>query len=253
LLVDIGNTRTKWLVAGGDGFFARGSVLNDQLAGVKFCLPSQLDSVWVSCVGGDELFDKVADRIREVSGLSVNRAVVKEYAAGMHNAYRAIDRLGVDRWVAALGARSLVPQGDLIVIDAGTAITIDVVSQANRFEGGVILPGRVLMQRSLVSNTAGVLSVPSEVDSVIGKSTQQCVNSGALYGLVGAIERVVSEIKQTFREPEEAVAAEGSLQVLICGGDADKLLPLLSANYRFEPDVLFYGLLVASTEGGEWL
>lgn len=249
LLIDIGNTRTKWVVADRGKLSARGALLNVDLADSQFNLPKQacIESVWASCVGGEQHFSLVSEKIRAQLGLSINRARVRSTQGGLENEYRVLDRLGVDRWVAAIGARDLVAQGHLIVIDAGTAVTIDAVSSANRFVGGVILPGARMMHDVLVGNTAGVSSVPYEINSVIGKSTEECVNSGALYGLVGAIERVVSEIQNDLTISGKSAKA-GLVNVLICGGDAEKLIGLLPAHYRHEPDTLFNGLRVISQE-----
>lgn len=247
LLIDIGNTRTKWIVADGREFVSRGAALNAEFSSSDLHLPDAISSIWASCVGGDDRFEQVAKNIQLKLNLKVNRIRVEKERAGMQNAYRALDRLGVDRWVAAIGARDVLPQGALIVIDAGTAVTIDVVSNANSFEGGVILPGSVMMHDALVGRTAGISSALSEVGSIIGKSTEECVNAGALYGLAGAIERVVVEIQDGLSMAHSAVQS-GSATVLMCGGDADKLVSLLPASYQLEPDIIFRGLRVISEQ-----
>ena len=249
LLIDIGNTRTKWVIADQGKLSARGALLNADLAESQFKLPKQacVDSAWASCVGGEKRFSLVSEKIRAQLGLSINRVRVRSAQGSLKNEYRVLDRLGVDRWVAAIGARDLMAQGHLIIVDAGTAVTIDAVSAANRFVGGVILPGARMMHDALVGSTAGVSSVPYEISSVIGKSTEECVNSGALYGLVGAIERVVSEIQNDLTISAKSGTAS-LVNVIICGGDAEKLVGLLPAHYRHEPDTLFYGLRVISEE-----
>ena len=159
-------------------------------------------------------------------------------AAGMTNNYADLERLGVDRWVAALGARSLVPHGALIVIDAGTAVTIDLVSTDNSFEGGAILPGFAIMHDALTGRTAGIESNRQPVTSAIGKNTRDCVNSGIQYGLIGAIERLVCEI---------AASVDGRApRLLITGGDAQTIVANSKLEVELQSDIMFHGLMLLS-------
>lgn len=247
LLIDIGNTRTKWVLAQGGEFIDRGSVLNAELPSYKFDLSESVESVCACCVASDQYFEKVHRKIELQFGLSIDRVGVDKVRDGMVNRYQTLDRLGADRWIAAIGARQIEPQGPLIVIDAGTAVTIDLVSNTNHFKGGVILPGGLMMHDALVGRTAGILSVPLQVDSVIGRSTEECVNAGVLYGLVGGIERVVKEMQLSLTHGK---TEQGRMiaEVLICGGDAEQLLPLLPATYRYQPDTIFRGLLAVSEQ-----
>ena len=160
------------------------------------------------------------------------------------NGYRAQDRLGVDRWLAALGARRVIPVGDLVVIDAGTAVTVDLVTASHCFEGGVIMPGASMMNDALVGRTAGIISQRSEINSVVGRTTQECVNAGALYGLAGAIERIVLEMQKGLLHTDSQEQAETAFSVLLCGGDAGRLAAVLPNFYRVELDLVFYGLQV---------
>ena len=253
LLIDIGNTRSKWALSCTSGVIQARGILGEN------CLfesdaevernKGQILEVWVSCVGKSGVLSRVTSMVERELGLTVNLAKVEPRMGNLKNNYSDLNRLGVDRWVAAIGARSKISNGSLIVVDAGTAVTIDYISNGcssgdnssgdnnssgNSFEGGVILPGLVMMHDALVDKTAGIASELSDVKSVVGKTTQQCVNAGAKYGLVGAIERVVKEMMR------EKVDQNSVL--VITGGDAKRIAPLSCLPFQLSDDVIFDGL-----------
>lgn len=238
LLIDIGNTRTKWLLQDGGVAHARGAVANQSLATLDFS-EFQVETAIASCVANQRVFDLIEVQVEAELGVDLQRALVTERAGGLTNAYRRRDQLGVDRWLAAIGAYHLAPGRTLIVVDAGTALTVDLVTSDNVFQGGVILPGVSLMQESLIGNTAGIASEPADVVSVVGQTTQECVNAGAQYGAAGAIERIVKELA-VWRRSDGA----HDPVVMLCGGDAERLSALLAIEHRVEADLVFGGLSV---------
>ena len=150
----------------------------------------------------------------------------------MENEYDQPEQLGCDRWAALIGARSMTTSGALCVVDCGTAVTIDGLTQEDRFIGGVILPGIDLMQESLLTNTSDILESRAEFKQVIGKTTAECVSGGSFIGTAGAIERVLREMASIVGEPK----------MYITGGDAPQLLPLISYSLQYEPDLVLIGL-----------
>ncbi len=243
LLLDAGNTRLKWAVANSEFDVLNSGVADYASMNALFAgsvLKGQIERVAVSCVAGKG----VAQRIQEacsVCGMPDPLfAKVTAAACGLSNDYKTLDQLGVDRWVAALGAFKVFSAGEKIIVDAGTAVTVDWVDSRNVFQGGVILPGTKLMHDSLVGKTAGIKSQSGEVLSVLGKNTQECVNAGAFYGLAGAVERVVAELVSMR-------GRQSPWQVLVCGGDAQKLAGQLTlpegVSMVLQPDLIFIGLL----------
>lgn len=238
LLVDVGNTRTKWAVAASaDDQILESGVVADDWSGLANYI-GKVDSAWVSCVASQSVLANITTKISEEFGIAPQLARVSASAAGMTNHYADLDKLGIDRWVAALGARALVKGGALIVIDAGTAITIDLVSAENGFEGGVILPGFVSMHDALLGRTAGIDSQHQPVSAVIGKNTLECVNSGVQFGLLGAVERVVDEICLTLSGDRP--------RLLIMGGDAEMIVANSVLKVELQSDMIFYGLMLLS-------
>lgn len=242
LLIDIGNTRAKWVLCslcGGiqlRGFLGQKSLFDDAETAAE--LRACVQQVWISCVGKPEVLSAVCSAIKAELGVIANVVAVESRLGDLSNAYHDLNRLGVDRWVAAIGARSIAHDGALIVVDAGTAVTIDVVSCGNVFEGGVILPGMLMMHDSLVGNTAGISSVAGEAESVIGKTTQECVNAGVHFGLLGAIERVIKEVLD--------VIGHENVRFVLCGGDAEKVESQSELAFELHPDLVFNGLNVIS-------
>lgn len=243
LLFDIGNTRLKWAYYSDDGIHSSASLMAVdvdflELKKVFNNLP-QPDSIWVSNVGSEHILRLVVDSCCAVFELEPHVIKVSATCCGIDNNYQTQNTLGVDRWIAAIGARVVVAQGHVIVIDAGTAVTIDWLSTQNNFEGGVILPGFSLMHAALVHNTAGIQSEYFGTQKVIGRTTEECVNSGVAYGLIGAIERIVNEMQQSIGEPTT---------VILTGGSAATIEAMANLDMIVQHDLVLLGVAKASLE-----
>ena len=236
LLIDIGNTRIKWMLVG-DQLVVKG--FDDDWSELEKHQGDIL-SVWISCVGKRSTLAETVKRVKALCCVEPNVASVTTKLGLLVNQYKDLDRLGVDRWVVAVGARALHANGNLIIVDAGTAVTIDCVDAEHNYLGGAILPGFAMMHDSLVGRTAGISSQRQEVLNVIGENTQECVNSGAHFGLVGAIERVVSEIRLRLRG--------GHVTLLITGGDAEVVVAASCLPFSYQANLLFDGLICLSEQ-----
>ncbi len=121
--------------------------------------------------------------------------------------------VGVDRLLAALAAHRLFGQSaDTVVIDCGTALTIDLVTREGVYEGGVIMAGPQTSLRALSDMTAALPDFSAErielPQQVIGKSTRQAMLSGAYYVGLGALRETVSAIERS-RETKPVVVGTG--------------------------------------------
>jgi type III pantothenate kinase len=147
-------------------------------------------------------------------------------------------RVGTDRLLAAAAADRLrTPGRAAIVVDAGSAITVDLVSADGAFEGGVILPGLRIMGQALDAQTDALPFVPGSLTEapppVVGKSTEAAIRSGMYWGAVGAVREVVSRmVKQLPTEPE----------LFLAGGDAQHFAPYLDGQLHIAADLVFAGL-----------
>lgn len=245
LLVDIGNTRSKFALA--DNLRLRTTFALDHVALSHDALQRhcsdtlRLDSMWISCVGESGILSTISDWAASHCAVKPELVSVTKECCGVRNAYYDHTRLGVDRWVAAIGASKLAAGRDLIIIDAGTAVTVDWLSRNSVFEGGAILPGYDLMHKSLVGNTAGIEAGLLAADRIIGKTTAECVNSGISYGLAGAVDRIVAEMQKN-------LGADSN--VIITGGSAEKLAKQLYVDHVIEPHLVLLGLARIATEVG---
>jgi type III pantothenate kinase len=131
---------------------------------------------------------------------------------GLHIRYRNPLEVGPDRIANAIGATSLFPDRHLIIVDFGTATTIDVVSGSRDYVGGLILPGLRLQMEALEKNTARLPSVEIVPrPELIGRSTVEGIQSGLYFGTRAAVDGLIQQIR------DRAFGGE-SVTVLATGG-----------------------------------
>lgn len=126
------------------------------------------------------------------------------------------EALGHDRIANAYGALARFPINDCIVVDIGTAITVDYVAKEGRYTGGMIYVGAMLCARALSQYTDKLpLIQPKKPDSPLAKTTETHLQSGIYYGQLGAIERMIDELRQTSLAPSsiKVIATGGATQI----------------------------------------
>lgn len=238
LELDIGNTRIKWrLLDAMSGkhtelAFAQGQAdLFEALLSI-----ARPDMVRMSSVRGGEANDSIEQWVNKTWSLPVHIARVIKSCGGVQNQYRDQTRLGVDRWLAMLAAYQLAA-GACVIIDSGTAFTIDVIDKNGLHLGGYITPGLQLMRNSLEQNTSIRLSVHKEPDTLaLGNSTDSAVRNGTLAAQVSLINTVVTEVLQS----------ESTVRVYFAGGDAELLAAKSKAhNFEIAPSLVLEGLAIA--------
>ncbi len=174
--------------------------------------------------------------------------------------------VGMDRLVAAVGVNTIRPAGSpAIIVDAGSAITVDLVSKTGMFLGGVILPGLSLAAKSLHQHTdqlpkiqcdlAAVIEKakdsavensqrlslssgnhqvkPDALPTFVGKSTEQAIRSGLIWGTVGALRFLIENISRQL---------ESSPFVVYAGGDARYLASLVEEKPVIMPQLVLQGI-----------
>lgn len=239
IVIDAGNTRVKWGAWGGADWHARGALAHDELG--------RLTSValgWgaaprvVACSVAGDAVDASIDAAVAATGGRLDWFRSQPACAGLRNGYARPGQLGADRWAALVGAWAL-HGADCLVVSAGTATTVDLLrvhaGQAS-FVGGVILPGFDLMCDALARNTARLPQASGHwVDWP--DNTDDAIVSGCLQAQAGAIERLHQQ-------------AGGACPVLLTGGGAARLAPLLTVPLRRVDDLVLRGLVHAATTGG---
>ena len=128
------------------------------------------------------------------------------------NLYETPETLGKDRLAAAIGANELFPNQNLLIIDAGTAITYDIVTAQNEFLGGNISPGLEMRFKALHHFTGKLPLVKSSTNfQRIGKNTNDAILAGVQSGILYEVEQNIDYFSQKFTD----------LQVVMTGGDAN--------------------------------
>ena len=220
LVIDIGNSRTKWALAGADGALSEFEVcLNANLAASNLSAAAQkADSVLIANVAGEAMAQQIALLLKP---LAVNFLTASPQACGVKNGYTESATLGADRWAALVAAWQRTKHAT-VVVNAGTAITIDVLDEKGSFLGGSIMPGLRLMRESLSSNTAQ-LTIGDGVVQNFPNNTQDAIATGNINAVAGAISIMLKRLeKQCGWLPK----------LILSGGDANKIADALKLNLK---------------------
>ena len=173
--------------------------------------------------------------LAQCCGAAVERYTSQAAALGVTNAYREPGRLGADRWMALLGAVSMT-DADCVVIDAGSAITVDLLGRNGRHLGGAILPGfntsietfkRIF--RHIDFSDAAIAD-----NAAPGCSTEAAIQIDYEHSSIETLPALVSRWMQIF---------DNRAEVLLAGGDAARVQRLLRQPARIVPDLVFRGML----------
>ena len=230
LLLDVGNTAIKWRLAQADGLLDQGGrtasdtqALREALTGLAWSQAA------LTSVAGPTFDAEVIARLSEISDAPVWHGISEASRFGLTNAYQPPESWGADRWFAMLGAWH-EHRGPLCVVDAGTAITIDIVTSDGSHEGGYIIPGVNLMRQSLTNDTRLIdvkaLAAPAILP---GSNTAHCVNAGVWQAAQGAIQSVLTQYPQH--------------RLMLTGGSAPELMTLGSEG-EHRPYLVLDGLRV---------
>lgn len=171
------------------------------------------------------------------AGIKLVEAKVTPEHNGIICGYSEFKNLGVDRWLAILGARKIYAQETLIVVDAGTAVTID-VCRNNSHLGGWIAPGLNLMQSSIIDKAPGVFSSNQIKPEQFGTDTPSALFHGCLHAILGMIQNAV-ELTLT---DEQQSFETNNVKLILTGGDANILHTHLSIDSTVNSELVFDGL-----------
>ncbi len=209
LIVDIGNTRVKYALM--EKEYLRASVSSDSfsletLEVLMYDLPERPQHAILSSTRGDE--SVVMQQLQEAGFEVLLFGSTTPIPLGCD--YQTPETLGRDRLAAAVGANHLYPGRAMLIVDFGTAITCDWVSDGI-YHGGFISPGMQCRFRALNEFTARLPRVaPPEEELAWGRSTQECIGQGVMQGIRYEIEGHIARFRQ--KNPD--------LLVIFSGGDA---------------------------------
>ncbi|XOZ33246.1 type III pantothenate kinase [Halomonadaceae bacterium KBTZ08] len=239
LQVDAGNSRVHWrYVDPHRAVLERGhrsweAVDRDGLEGA---IPRQFSHLEFASVAGERAKNLKA-ALAGAGHVKVTDFTTDPQACGVRNAYPEPGQMGVDRWLAILGAYTRWG-GPLTVVDAGTAVTIDHVDSVGNHHGGYILPGAHLMKASLGFGTSGVRPGPVDDDSTApGITTSECVQ----HGIAWAMQALAHQ---------STVYWNNHGKIILTGGDAPAMAVALGPEAVLEPELVFCGMDAVMAEAG---
>ncbi|WP_346856387.1 type III pantothenate kinase [uncultured Draconibacterium sp.] len=210
LVIDIGNTRTKYSIC------HLGDVLNT--VPVQEFLPSHIDQLKIEYRGLDQaILSSVKDYPEELRAALQSKfktfiELNHDTPIPIKNCYQSKETLGKDRIAAVVGAFDLYPDSNVLVIDAGTAITYDILTEDGKYLGGTISPGLEMRFKALHQFTGKLPKIErKEFKKLYGKTTEQAIRAGVQNGFFHEIDSTITSFKEFYN----------NLKVIITGGDAE--------------------------------
>lgn len=247
LLVDIGNTRIKWarLDAGrmskGRAAAYTGWSTRD-FARRVIGAGNGITRVLVSSVAAARAARALTAAAHR-AGIRCEFVSVPRRGGGITVGYLEPWRLGVDRFVAAVGAHHLFPGIPVWVVGVGTAMTLDLVSADGRHRGGVIIPAPALMVATLLERTAGIRQRATggraASTGLLARATRAAIHQGARYAAAALIDRAVAEGRELLGKPPF---------VVLTGGESAAVRSLLHSRAVGIPDLVLRGLAVLALD-----
>lgn len=231
LVIDIGNTRSKFFV------FNRGEIAivvpldefrTEHIELLKSEHP-QLEKAIISSVKAypPELKTKLQKSFTTFIELNPDTPLP------VRNNYMTPETLGNDRIAAVVGANYLYPDSDLLVIDAGSAITYDFINRKGEYMGGNISPGLQMRFKALNSFTGKLPLIGFKENNLIfGNSTETAIRTGVQNGIIFEIEKTIEVFKEYY----------DNLEIIITGGDANFFAKKLKNSFFVNFNLVGIGL-----------
>ncbi len=240
LLIDIGNTKTKWMLRDNKSIYKHDSFLTEDIDQDHFIFSDKIQKILISNVAG---FEKEAILKIKLKKFSCPIEFVKPQKKWKHllNGYHDSTSLGVDRWLSALSVSNSI-QKSTVIVSVGTAVTIDYLSFDKKehqytFEGGVILPGLHLTKNALSQNTAqlkndeGAFQMPAI-------NTANAIQSGFILSVLGNLKSFY----------DLAWSKSKDVNIVLSGGDAEYIYQHLTEDLKshsmIKKDLVLDGLFV---------
>lgn len=242
LELDCGNSLIKWRLLDAVGLSAAGGIAESAqqlLDAIREC-GAQLLACRLVSVRSDEETSALVGELERAFGVAVECARSASSLSGVRNGYEDYTRLGLDRWLAAVGAYQLAGRRACLVLDLGTAVTSDFVTDDGEHLGGYICPGVPLMRRELSTHTRRIRYDDNAAHQALlglqpGRNTAEAVERGCVLMLRGFV--------QTQLDVARSCLGDG-FTVYLTGGDAALVKEVLP-QARLVSDLVFVGLAAA--------
>jgi type III pantothenate kinase len=240
LLLDVGNSRSKWASIENGAWAQQGVADNSEWVFRRQILEllSPPSHIIISNVAGEKMAQLLRDVCSKWSA-QVEFVLAREEQCGVRNTYLNPEQLGSDRWAALIAARHRIKSACLVV-NCGTATTVDALSDDGEFLGGLILPGVTLMQQSLLHNTAHLKVEKGELES-FPRRTNDAIHSGVIRATIGAIEHQRSVLK--------LLCLSDTIPCVLSGGAAGKIEKQLGIDVERVDNLVLEGLKIIGETG----
>jgi len=242
LLVDIGNSAVKLAFEQGSEIVRIARVPyeeNSLVANLQPCLAQlkvgEVRNIYISNVAGKRIAELISSWFQQNFKLTPQFATTLQKQRGLENAYITPGTLGIDRWLAMLAACDCF-DGPKLVVDCGTAVTLDAINDKREFIGGLILPGLNLMRQSLATSADAINHAEtSEFHQYFATSTETGVVAGTAFSIASLIEKMVMALNNI---------AEKDAVCILTGGNAQIIESYLSIPVVQEPNLVLKGLSI---------
>lgn len=233
LFIDVGNTKIKWCLTSTGGIEKTGSIFNTEL--IDLSINSEdIKTVFISSVNSENLEKQIVEKIKPLCPHIYFAKVNKQFLETNYS-----DELGVDRWLGVLALTEKTKK-NAIIIDSGTALTIDLLLIENDsflHKGGLILPGFHLFNQSLMQNSAAIRLKNKDITIDINNSDMALLH-GFLMSVSGAVEKFIMHHHLNFND----------IDIYLTGGDAniifDSLEEQLQLKYHRIENAVIEGLKI---------
>ncbi|MBX3616422.1 type III pantothenate kinase [Nitrosomonas sp.] len=239
LVIDSGNSYFKWGFYQEDSWLAKGEIANAEiisLSNVFERLPCPLFII-ISHVT-DNISKSDIEEIISLWPINPYWLRAGTFQCEVFNGYHLPDQLGSDRWAALIAAWNTHHKACLVV-NVGTAVTIDALSDAGEFLGGVILPSAHSMRDCLQSRTQ-LKNLRIGFFQTFPQTTDDAVHSGLMHCVLGAIERIYQIISEKLKSP--------NLKCFVSGGGCAELIPFFKIPVESIDNLVMEGLVIIAND-----
>lgn len=237
IFFEVGNSRCKYATE-----------VNGSLSTMQYIVTSALTERWLSDVftGVTDCYlaDVANSQTRYVlnswckkNAINFQQLVSAAKSKGVRCAYKKAEQFGVDRWLTLLAAHRLFPAQDSLIIDAGTATTVDFIDSTGQHHGGWILAGIGTCVSALLDNTANVRAQTKSVKTLsFADNTSDAVNQGAWAATIGFVKQAQYLVINNYK------VAPDDLAVIFTGGNGKILHQQLALNSTFIDNLVIIGM-----------
>lgn len=243
LMIEIGNTNAKWCLTDGHQYTHIDRCVNsvESIKDKIECLLKSISPQYIIMVSGLGLqFNSQVkieiERITSQKILIFNKSIIQSIIP-IKTKYDPIESLGIDRYLLLIAAKSIYSEYNLIVVDSGTATTIDLMTQDNVHYGGMIMPGKIMLQHCITNHIESLrdLNVIASTSGIqpLQITTNTNVASGGYYAWLGGINMALFNIMKS---------AKNTYKIVVTGGDGEVLSQLLEYEVVCDPLLIFKGI-----------